>query len=417
MRILFLSLAVPFPCTNGQRIRNGSIVKALAEEGHEVSLIAFAEPEDLGLKGLCLETCRTVTFVPVPAGGHSSQSYGRRLRALGSLRPYGAVRFDSPVFADAIRERLALDRFDVILCDDVYAFSNIPSPGPPVVLNKHDITHIILGRFLRYERNPIKRLYGWLEYWKIRRWESLVCSRVPAVLACSENDRQLLKALAPGTHMAVAPNVIDTDAYTPRRGEDSRTVLYVGAMDWYPNRDAVDLFVSKMMPLLRRQGLGVRFVVAGRAPSEAFRKKFHNCPDVEFTGTVPDMAAEIAKAAVCVVPLRIGSGTRLKILEAAAMGKAIVSTRVGAVGLEFENMKEILLADDPQSFAHAVATLLASGSLRRAMGRAARRRVEACYSMPVLRASLRAGLAPFVTKVPVAARRPFHRIPECEVRP
>ena len=91
MRILFLSLAVPFPCTNGQRIRNGSIVKALAEEGHEVSLIAFAEPEDLGLKGLCLETCRTVTFVPVPAGGHSSQSYGRRLRALGSLRPYGAL--------------------------------------------------------------------------------------------------------------------------------------------------------------------------------------------------------------------------------------------------------------------------------------------------------------------------------------
>jgi glycosyltransferase involved in cell wall biosynthesis len=124
--------------------------------------------------------------------------------------------------------------------------------------------------------------------------------------------------------------------------------------------------------------------VAGRNPSETLRRRFRHLEDVEFTGSVPDIRREIARAAVCVVPLRIGSGTRLKILEAAAMEKAVVSTTLGAEGLDFQSGREIMLADEPGAFAEEVAALLQDGGRRSALGAAAHRRVEARYSLPVL---------------------------------
>jgi len=135
-------------------------------------------------------------------------------------------------------------------------------------------------------------------------------------------------------------------------------------------------------------------VVAGRNPPDRFVGRFRSAPEIEFKGAVEDMRSEIARVVVCVVPLRIGSGTRLKILEAAAMAKPIVSTRIGAEGLDFVNGEEILLADEPREFARAVAHLLADPARRRAMGLAARRRVEAQYSLPVFRRALREALAP-----------------------
>jgi glycosyltransferase involved in cell wall biosynthesis len=191
----------------------------------------------------------------------------------------------------------------------------------------------------------------------------------------------------------VVPNVVDTDHYQPSGAEEPCTVLYQGGMDWYPNRDAVEFFVSAILPRLRASVPEARFVVGGRSPSDEFRRRFAAVPGIEFTGTVPDMRTEIARAAVCVVPLRIGSGTRLKILEAAAMAKPIVSTRVGAEGLDFVGGREIVLADEPKAFAEAVADLLRDASRRRELGRAARRRAQECYSLPVLRTAVSAAFA------------------------
>jgi glycosyltransferase involved in cell wall biosynthesis len=164
-------------------------------------------------------------------------------------------------------------------------------------------------------------------------------------------------------------------------------------MDWFPNRDAVTFFVARILPVLKQSVLHIRFVVAGRNPPPAFVSKFAGVSGIEFTGNVPDMRTEIAKAAVCIVPLRIGSGTRLKILEAAAMAKPVVSTRIGAEGLNFVDGEEIVLADEPRAFAHAIVDLLADPARRRTMGGAARRRVEIQYSISALRGALRTVLA------------------------
>jgi glycosyltransferase involved in cell wall biosynthesis len=169
-------------------------------------------------------------------------------------------------------------------------------------------------------------------------------------------------------------------------------LLYIGAMDWHPNRDAVHYFVREILPIVRRIVPGVRFVVAGRGVSQKFQNSLRT-DDVVFTGEVPEMAAQLAAATVCVVPLRIGSGTRLKIIEAAAMEKATVSTSLGAEGLEFAAPDEILLADTPEDFAQATAELLNAPEHRARMGGKARIRAVESYSITALQKALRTALS------------------------
>jgi len=270
----------------------------------------------------------------------------------------------------------------------VYSTVNMSYNNIPVILNSHNIEHFVLQRYVDLERNPAKRLYAWSEMRKLRNWEKHTCRRVALAMACSEHDCQLLSSLCPDLRVAVVPNVVDVDRYVPQREAASSTILFQGAMDWFPNRDAVTFFVDRILPAFRQSLPHVRFVVAGRNPSPGFVSNFAGVSEMEFTGTVVETRDEIAKAAVCVVPLRIGSGTRLKILEAAAMAKPIVSTRVGAEGLEFVDGEEIVLADEPSEFARAVVDLLVDPVRRRTMGLAARRRVEIQYSMPALRSAL-----------------------------
>jgi glycosyltransferase involved in cell wall biosynthesis len=151
-------------------------------------------------------------------------------------------------------------------------------------------------------------------------------------------------------------------------------------MDWYPNQDAVEYFASEILPLVRQQVPRVRFVVAGRNPPRHFTAKFAGVPGMEFTGTVPDMRPYISAATVVVVPLRVGGGTRIKILEASAAAKAVVASRVGAEGLDLAEGREIILADDPKEFGGAIVELLRDPQRRRRLGRAAREKIVERYS-------------------------------------
>ena len=262
----------------------------------------------------------------------------------------------------------------------------------PVILNKHTIVTEEYERFLERQRNPFVAAYGWSECRKLRRLEHEACAGVESVWACSERDRGILLGHNPAVEVAVVPNVVDVAEYKAAEGDDGRTVLYVGAMDWLPNRDAVEFFVLKVMPELRRLCPEARFVVAGREPPAAFRQRLERVPGVFFTGTLPDLRPQIAQAAICAVPLRIGSGTRLKIIEAAAMAKAVVSTSIGAEGLTLRDRVEIVIADEPREFAREIGSLLGNRQRRFTLGQAARKHVNAQYGIPALRQSLRDAL-------------------------
>jgi polysaccharide biosynthesis protein PslH len=396
MHILYVSMMLPYPPTFGKRMEIWTTLRALANEGHELTLISF---NDLAQKDVDLDAlttvCHDVELAPFQLCGQTrTGEYLRRLGALFSLDPYSARRFRSDDFRERVRRRLETARFDAVICGEVFMVPNIPdSCEAPVIVKKDHIAATILERHMACERNPVKKAYSFVEYLKTKRWEPMVCSRAGAIMACSTVERELLQRWCPGVPVTIAPNVVDTAAYEIAPAEDSRTILYHGLMDWYPNQDAVAFFISEILPPLRGMVPGIRFVVAGRSSSEAFQKRFAHLPEVEFTGTVPDMRPVIERCSVCVVPLRIASGTRFKILEAAAMGKPTVSTRTGAEGLDFVNGSEILLADDPQSFAKCVAGLLKDSKQRRQIGLAARNRVETSYSLSVLQRAVRETLA------------------------
>lgn len=391
MKILFVAVSVPFPANIGQRVRNCSLLRAMYAEGHEVSILAFGDEKEAaiartGLAGLCqsIEVIGTAT----------QAGYTGRFRALFSKLPYGAWRMRSEQMRDAVSERLAHEHFDLMLCDDVYVFGNLPTPFPlPVVLNKHTIVAEEVQRFVERQRNPFVSAYGWSEFRRLRSLEGSAVGKVEGVWACSERDRQILLRDNLALPVAVVPNVVDVGDYKPANGDDGETIVYVGAMDWLPNRDAVEFFVGDIMPELRRLRGDFRFVVAGREPPANFRERLERDPAVRFTGTLPDLRPEIARAAICAVPLRIGSGTRLKIIEAAAMSKPVVSTTIGAEGLTLRNGKEIVIADEPKQFARELAALLGNRPRRLEIGQAARSHISARYGIPALRQAVREALA------------------------
>lgn len=401
MRLLFLSLYYPLPADNGVKMRTWALLRALAAEGHEVTLLTFANPEDLdGQYVVARKVCRRIECVPKTLRSLSAnRDYAHRLRRLFTSLPYGVAHCRNIAFERRILALLDEHEFDAVFCEQTDPLINLPASLPvPLILDNQNVEHLILERYAKFERHPGKRAYALLESRKVRNWEKAACERAAVAMACSEYDRGLLEALCPGVPIVVAPNTVETDAYPSSSEDDGRTVLYQGGMDWYPNRDAVQFFVSAIWPRLRKLAPRAKFVVAGRNPSDEFLRQFARVPGIEFTGTVPDMRAEIANAAVSVVPLRIGSGTRLKILEAGAMAKPIVSTRLGGEGLEFADGQEIILADEPEAFAQSVSGLLADPLRRRMLGRAARHRVERQYSFHALRIAVRQALAEVTRK-------------------
>lgn len=401
MRLLVLSVTCPFPANNGVKMRTWSILRGLAAEGHELTVVAFADPVDTnGLQPELSRICRRVIQVPHQFKSVSlSKDYLGRAARLFALTPYGVAATKSPRMASQLATLLSEQGFDALVCEQTDLLANLPPQlSLPLVVDFHNAEYLIMERYARFERNPAKRLYALLESRKLRAWERRACQRAASAWACSEHDRKLLQMLNPKLPMFVVPNVVDVDEYKADNSEDPRKVLFQGGMDWYPNRDAVELFVTQIFSRIQGQAPDVKFVVAGRNPPEEFRRRMGLVPGVEFTGTVPDMRAEIAGAAVCVVPLRMGSGTRLKILESAAMAKPMVSTQLGAEGLEFRDGEEIVLADQPAAFADAVLRLLSSPTDRRRLGQAARKRAELEYSLPALRVALRQALGTFSQK-------------------
>ena len=218
------------------------------------------------------------------------------------------------------------------------------------------------------------------------RYEHFCLQNAHHVLAVSENDKNAFARSIDRNRITVIPTGVDTEYFRPVEGdgEQPHELVFTGAMDWLANVDAILYFARDILPLIRRQIPHVTITVAGRLPSPRLLVLAHADKHIRITGSVDDIRPYIAKASVYVVPLRIGGGTRLKIFEAMAMGKATVSTTIGAEGLPVTHGKEILIADSPESFAHAVVSLLCQPEQRRQLGLSARRLVELKYSWSIV---------------------------------
>lgn len=306
---------------------------------------------------------------------------------LGDRAPYAVSRFKSALVRKRLKEWLTPGGFDIAVCDFLDAAVNFPaSHEVPVVLFQHNVESEIWRRHAETEKNSAKRKIYAMECRKMLAYEKSAVQRFPHVIAVSEHDRKLMSAWVDPSRVTVVPTGVDLRQYQPDFSERDLQplVMFVGAMDWEPNIDAVEFFCHEVWPVVLAQIPQAKFRIVGRNPDRRVQRFAGD--SIEVTGRVPAVIDQLREAAVVIVPLRIGGGTRLKIYEAMAAGKAIVSTSVGAEGLDVHRGRDIVLADTPAAFAEAILMLLESSEIRKRYERAAAE-LAARYDWPAVAAS------------------------------
>jgi len=378
-RILLLTPQLPYPPEQGTSLRNFHLLRALAQR-HDVTLLSFAESDRAAGTARLAELARVLPPVAVPV-----RTTGQRLRALLTSRaPDMALRLRSEAFAAALAAALRGSSFDAVQVEGIELAWTIPviraaSPATHIVLDCHNAETELQrrarqGDWLRPGRWPAAA-YSAAQVGRLARFEGEALRAADAVIAVSEEDRRQLLALAdPGRPIAVIPNVIAVDEYhwTGPAPEEARfDLVFTGKMDYRPNVDGVLWFAAEIWPLVRQARPATTWAIVGQRPHARLAALGHE-PGVTLTGRVEQVQPYLAGAGVYVLPLRIGSGTRLKLIESMAAGCAIVSTTIGAEGFALTSGREAILADTPAAFAAAVLALLDDPARRAALGERAR---------------------------------------------
>ena len=382
MRILWVNVDGLWPLNTGGRQRSFHIIAELTRR-HRVTVVTAHGPQgDPSGLAAQLGSSERVISVPYAAPKHGSARFAWALaRSWLSPLPVQIRKWRSPAVRKEVTALLAAEPFDICVADFLISTPNIPLDGAvATVLFAHNVEHMIWKRLSQVESRWWRRALLELEWRKLRRYEAQTCTRLPLTVAVSEADRAVLAAHAPLARISAVPTGVDTEYYTPNGSrEESGALVFTGAMDWFPNEDGIAHFVEVVFPRIRAAAPDASLTVVGRNPRPRVQR-LAAVPGVRITGTVNDVRPYVARGAVYVVPLRVGGGTRLKIFEALAMGKAIVSTSVGVEGLPLTPGTHFVQADDPAQFADAVVALLGDPARRRALGSAGRRLVEQQYS-------------------------------------
>ena len=392
MKILWVKSGGLLPLDTGGKIRSYSLLRELARR-EDVSVFTYyprleADPHEC-LRDFCREVFLLPLALPARASVADMLAYARNV--FTSL-PYPMVKYGRPEVAARLRQLLATRSYDAIICDFLLTAAVIPwEVRCPKIVFTHNVEATIWERHWRVSPNPLMKLISWREYRTMARVEREYLRRADHVLTVSDADRGVFSQFVDPARITTVPTGVDLEYFraqpVPAAGP-APTMVFTGSMDWLPNEDAILHFVREILPLIRARAPGVRLSVVGRRPGERLRALAKSDPGIEITGEVPDIRPYVQRAAVYVVPLRIGGGTRIKIFEAMAMGKPVVSTRVGAEGLPVTHGTDILLADPPAEFAGQVLELLADTEAQRRLGLAARRLVESRYGWAAVAAVL-----------------------------
>ena len=378
MKILFLSPTVPFPLTDGGRIRVFNLLKQIAVK-NEVTLLALetqttdadgvAELRQLGIQVHLVPNAPTLPRV----------SFGTLVKAFLKRQPITVARYDIPAYRQKFRELIAIQTFDLVHYEMFHIAQFHTETHLPGVLSQQNVDSAIWRRLCSETANPLYKFAYWTQQLAFQRYERVLSPKFDAVTCTSDIDAAVFQQHCTENAIEIIPNGVDITHYRPDfTTEAPAHLIYIGSMDWYPNEDAVAFFADEVLPRIQEKVPDVAFSIVGGNPSARVQKLAER-DGIIVTGRVPEIKPYFAEATVFVVPLRIGSGTRLKILEALAMGKAIVSTTVGAEGLDLKDGAEIFIADEPTAFADAVTRLLTDAQLRRRIGENGRSRVEQDY--------------------------------------
>jgi glycosyltransferase involved in cell wall biosynthesis len=376
---LFFSQPFVYPPDTGGKIRTSQMLRHLRDI-FDVTLVSNVDPvHDTPhfdqMASLCGE------FHPVPkrtVRKYSPAFYLKVLARSFSRYPVIVIADYSRATVSKLRDLLAAQPYDLLVCDFLQPTLNLWTlPLPRTLLFQHNVESTILERHYRTATNPFLRLFWRVQWRKLVRYERLACGRVDGIVAVSEVDKHILERDFGARNVFAIPTGVDTDFFRPAPDPpEDNTLVYTGAMDWLPNEDGILFFAEEVLPRLRAMVPSIRLNVVGRNPSRRLAERLRAHPEIRALGRVEDIRPHVARGAVFVIPLRIGGGTRIKAYEAMAMGKAVVSTRVGVEGLPVRGGDNVVLADDPDAFASATARLLKDPAERERIARNARAYVE-----------------------------------------
>jgi glycosyltransferase involved in cell wall biosynthesis len=366
MKILWVKAGKLLPVDTGGKIRSYNILRHLAKE-HEVTLLSYyGGDRDSDYEAAIAQRLPGAQTIYTAAPEDTlAQSLDYILR-LPFRAPYAVRKFTDSKVRQEVARHLSDGNLDVAVCDFLAASLNFPeSPRVPVVLFQHNVETMLWRRRAKIEKAPLRKLSSSIEAAKMSAYETRTLGRFHHVIAVSDHDRDAMLTLSPGCPITVVPTGVDTEQYqvAPSVSGRPRLIVFTGSMDWEPNIDAMEYFCREIWPAVLSAFPDARFQIVGRNPHR--RVQSLASPSVEVTGTVASITDYLRSATVVIVPLRIGGGTRLKIFEAMAMAKALVSTSIGAEGLDVTHGRDLLIADDAPAFASGILQLLRDAESRR----------------------------------------------------
>ena len=389
LNILFLAPFSPSPPTFGAQRRVEGLMAALGRR-HEITGVSVV-PEDHDARAAeraMREYCSDVVLVKRP--NFFSETAGWQLlkvRSLLSSRSLVRMFYDVRVVREVLDRLLSARAYDIVnvelpfLAFHALARSPRGRRAPRLVLDEHNIEFDLGRQQARDDVGASRRIYNAINSRKVRREEVKLWTEFDGVAFCSAPDQARARSLVPSMRSAVVPNAVNVEYFRPRPTDppsDGSTVLFFGALNYFPNQDGLLHLLREVWPLIEKRNPEARLKIVGQQPTPEILA--HQSHRIEVAGAVDDLRPHLASAAVSIAPLRIGGGTRFKILEAMAMAKPVVSTSLGAEGIEAEPGRHILLGDDPASFAAAVSRVLGDPQLGARLGREGRALVEERYS-------------------------------------
>lgn len=379
LKVLFFSQRFPYPMDTGGKIRTGKLLEKL-KNVFDITLISNVEsPKDDPYLDRMPSLCSS--FHPVPwkeTEKYSLRFYIKLLAAMFSRYPFTVINDYSKDLETKIRDVANEQDYDLLVCDFLQPSLNVRKINNyPSLLFQHNVESMIARRHYESAKDPLSRLFWWLQWQKMRRYERETCAKFNGIVAVSEQDKNLLEGEFGARNVFTIPTGIDTGFFSPNDGNvEKNSLVFTGSMDWLPNEDAILFFARGILGKVKARVPGVKLRVVGRNPSRHLINELKQYPEIEVVGWVEDVRPFISRHALYIIPLRIGGGTRIKAYEAMAMGKAVVSTAIGVEGLPVTTGVNVIIADDAESFAQSVIGILQDSELRTRIERKAREFVE-----------------------------------------
>ncbi len=357
MHVLIVDEEVPFPLNTGKRLRSYNLLQRLQKQ-HKITYVCYGTGNEI------LPHCPNVAFKILPSPiieQHGAIFYSALLKNILSPLPYVVARHHSHLMSQTVQSLISKGDIDLIHCEWTPYTENIRDQlvSVPSVLSAHNVEAQIWERYFETETNLLKKLYIYPQMKKMQSYERYASQIYSQVAVVSDPDKQAFVQDYACSHVSVVPNGVDEQYFTPMTVPiKPHSMVFTGSMDWRPNQDGVRYFIEDIFPRIIKSLPDATFTVVGRKPPQWLVDLGKNAAGVIITGTVDDVRPYIGESSLYVVPLRVGGGSRLKILEALAMQKPVLSTTVGAEGLDVCDVEHLILRDDPELFANTAIDML-----------------------------------------------------------